>query len=169
MADFPVGHFSLKLVPPISFLAKRHAGRNTAKAYGEDCVPGSLHKAAFSITSQLLFPVVARASLRFEEPLMWRGSYIAALYKGKGDARLCSNSRDVWVESLESKDFHSYLRGMFFPKVAGFARPSQCGGIDSKGADIAQHFVRAVWDFAGVTSSCAALLFVDLSAAFASL
>eukprot|EP00974_Lingulodinium_polyedra_P042749 4103816-Lingulodinium_polyedra.AAC.1 len=70
---------------------------------------------------------------------MWRGNFIAALYKGKGYPRVCSNSRGVWVEALESKAFHSYLRLHFYPKVAGYARPNQCGGIDSRGADIAQH------------------------------
>eukprot|EP00974_Lingulodinium_polyedra_P040268 3865999-Lingulodinium_polyedra.AAC.1 len=53
--------------------------------------------------------------------------------------------------------------------VSGYARPNQCGGIDSRGADIAQHCVRAIWAFAGAAGRSAALLFVDLTAAFASL
>eukprot|EP00974_Lingulodinium_polyedra_P046700 4475124-Lingulodinium_polyedra.AAC.1 len=46
--------------------------------------------------------------------MIWRGSFIAPLYKGKGSAAECSNHRDVWIESLDAKDFHGYLRTHFF-------------------------------------------------------
>eukprot|EP00974_Lingulodinium_polyedra_P085109 8239404-Lingulodinium_polyedra.AAC.1 len=84
--------------------------------------------------------------------MAWRGSFIAPLYKGKGTATECGNHRDVWIESLDAKDFHAYLRTHFFPLITACSRGTQCGGIDSRGADIAQHLVRAIWDYAKATS-----------------
>eukprot|EP00969_Alexandrium_andersonii_P331262 14641252-Alexandrium_andersonii.AAC.1 len=128
-----------------------------------------LYKVASPETASILFPLTLRAALRLEEPLMWRGSCIVELYKGKGDSTSTDSFRDVWIESYGAKDLHAFVRSAFFPHVEGFARDTQCGGLRSLGADVAQHLARAVWDYASVIGKPIALLFVDLTRAFASL
>ena len=82
---------------------------------------------------------------------------------------VCANSRDIRVADTAAKDFNAHLRSRLFPLVEAYARSTQCGGIRRRGTDFALHFARAHWAMLTEASLSGAQLYVDITAAFASL
>eukprot|EP00959_Pyramimonas_sp_CCMP1952_P154632 3235116-Pyramimonas_sp.AAC.1 len=53
-------------------------------ANGLDCVPGAVLKSCSKECARLYFPLVMKYMLCVHEPLQWKSSRLADLYKGRG-------------------------------------------------------------------------------------
>lgn len=155
-------------VPSHGALVRRHASRRLFKAHGEDGLPPQVYRRFAHLTARALLPVMVKASLRLEEPLAWRGSFIAELWKAKGSPMKCSSYRDISIADTAAKDFHGHLRSVLLPSLEQFSRPTQVGGLMHKGTDFGVHVGRLHWEYARQQNLSAAQIYVDLVAAFAS-
>ena len=156
------------VAPPIHFLFGRHTRRRSGKACGEDTLAPEFYRVAPATTALLDYAAAARAAWRLESPLAWRGSFIHAIYKGKGDPFQCDSSRDVAVASLPPKDFHAWLRSLLIGPLSKLAKDTQCGGLNHRGTDLMAHISRAHWQYVRQEALSGSQLYVDLRAAFAS-
>ena len=60
--------------------------------------------------ARIFHPIVVKASLRFEEPVAWKGGVCVELFKGKGPLLQCKSYRDVLVSDMAGKAYHKTLR-----------------------------------------------------------
>ena len=64
-------------------------------------------------------PIVAKAALRFEEPLAWKGGVCMELFNGEGPTLQCKSYRDVLLSDVSGKLYHKALRSRVSPFLDG--------------------------------------------------
>ena len=102
-------------------------------------------------------------------PIAFRGGFLQELWKGKGDPAQCGSYRDIFVEDHVGKIFASEMRERVRPYYGQYALETQCGGIQGRGADFAMHMASSIWQAAHSANHSAGVVFLDLTAAFASM
>ena len=107
-----------------------------------------------------------KAMILANEPAQWRGGLLTPLWKGKGSYSQVTNHRAIWLVNCLGKLLHRWLvrRLGVFPDP--YLRPTQFGGIKGKDTTLASTTVSAFADWARVSKTPAAIIFLDLSAAF---
>ena len=118
----------------------------------------------------MLHPLLCKALVNAEAPLQWKGSQLAALFKGKGARTSIKSYRDVSLCDPDAKMYGKILR-RFLSKAVGAMSPTmQFGsGLGGGGCDLPHLAARAVLQLAETSSCCVALLFLDATTAFASM
>ena len=70
----------------------------------------------------MLYPLVLQCYLRMETPIYFRGGALVTLFKGKGDATICENSRGVVVQDGLTKKLNGQIRSHLYPFFHAQAR-----------------------------------------------
>ena len=137
-------------VPTIVETVSAFHNVKTGRAAGEDTILPELVHCFPQLLAQCCHPIMLKASLRAEEPLLWRGGMNVELFKGRDDPAVCSNSRAVLIEYIIAKAYHRIIRRKVLPFYEAYCRATQCGGIRGRATDIAAHTVRAFAEWAHV-------------------
>ena len=115
-------------------------------------------------------PIHVKASMRIEAPTQWVGGCLANLYKGKGSTTGIENHRDATVACTDGKQFGSHLRTNLIAPMRELIGQSQYGGgFNGASCDMAHLHVTEPLAFAMLKNKSAAIIFLDLVAAIASL
>ena len=107
-----------------------------------------------------------KVALRGTEPLSWRGGKLIPLHKGK----LCRSNpagyRSIFISSYTTKVYHATLRKHLLDAWTGVLKHLQFGGRRGMSADLAHHCLQAHLAHAVHHRLPAAVLFIDMKAAF---
>ena len=136
------------------------------KAPGPDQVRAELVRLDVASVAQATFPLVMKMSMTGREPLRYKGGLLAAVYKGKGSHAECSNSRSIMLANTVSKRYHSCLRDHILPYALDHIEPAQAGAVPGRGTEYIAMYVRAMQSWARSRGRAAALIFIDVKAAF---
>ena len=119
---------------------------------------------------RVLYAVAMKAVATTSPPIQWIGGQIFELHKGNGPANQVQSYREVTCCSCLGKPFASHLRTAAYKVLQCRTSPGQTGsGLGGGGTDMARLWAAAAVDWAHSVSSSVALLFIDLSSAFASI
>ena len=158
----------LRVMPSLPEIAATFKRQRDGKGFGEDSIPSECYSAAHAQMARAFLPLGFASSLMGTHPLMWKGGFIAELYKNKGDPSQHSSFRDISLEDISSKAFCKVLRWRAQVGYAQFLRPMQFGGVPGRGPDLCQHFGRASFEAGRALRLSTGHVYVDLSSAFAS-
>ena len=95
------------LVPARSHLRAAYVKLKRGTGHGEDAIPNEAFIAAPDEMAALFHPIWMKATLRLQHPVLWKGGMLSELWKGKGSAANCDNSRGIVVSDSSGKSFHS--------------------------------------------------------------
>ena len=156
----------LQDLPSLQDWEASFAGLNSRKCPG----PGGLSAAFVNMDRPALasqtFPLCLKTAHQGKEPLLWRGGRAFALYKGKGDARLCQSFRSILLSDMLAKRWHKLLRTAAMPgfeKDKGEGQFGVCGGATTS---LLSLWVRACQNFLSNRSLSHGFLFTDVKNAF---
>ena len=136
------------------------------KAVGPDSVPAEILKAGHDAFAVKLFDIVERMIASEVVPIQWRGGRIVDLFKGKGAAACCDDSRGLLIGDHAGKAVIDLLKAEIDPIYQRSVPPSQFGAVKGGGTDYPHHLVRAALDYARIAGLSACVVFVDLVKAF---
>ena len=162
------GDLDASTIPSLIELEGLYASTARGKAAGVDSIPPEAFAIAPQAMARLFHPIVVKSALRFEEPLAWKGGTCIELFKGKGAFLECKSYRDVLVSDIAGKVYHKAVRSRVLPLLGRSALDTQCGGVESRGADFGGHIVRQFLDLGKAQGKSVAVVFVDVVGAFAS-
>jgi len=95
---------------------------------------------------------------------------LSEIFKNKGDPSSCNNYRDVLLSDVSSKVVGRFIRSRLLPFAVALSVDTQFGGGFHGGETAFAHlYVRLIMDMCQQTNMSVAILFLDVSAAFASL
>ena len=158
--------------PALRDLPTRHAWETTfhglvpSKAPG----PGELSPAFICLDKGAMaahtYPLCLKTAQGGREPLFWRGGRAFALYKGKGDARLCQNSRSILVSDILAKRWHKLLRTAALPAFSVSRTSGQSGVCGGATTSLLSLWVRACQQYLENRDVSFGVLFTDVRSAF---
>ena len=163
------GGFEARVASPTSEVYIRHASRKTDKAAGTDGLVGEVFRACAEHSCRAFVPVLALAAWTLVLPFQSRGGQLVELWKQKGSAAQCCNSRDVHVKDLICKDLSAHWRKQFVGVMEPFTGQHAFGGLHGRGTDLMSLVSRSHWSYLHFAHLSGSQLFIDLSAAFAPL
>ena len=108
---------------------------------------------------------MVKTQLHSREPLTTKGSFSAAIYKGKGQMAYIDTHRSISLCSILAKHHHAYMRTKY-TNLLRITRSSQTGGLQGRGADMANLLVRARQDQARAEGKSVITIYIDLVSAF---
>ncbi|CAE7778392.1 unnamed protein product [Symbiodinium sp. CCMP2592] len=137
------------------------------KAPGPDLLPPAICRLFSTSLADLFWPLLLKTVCRIEEPAGMKGGVLFHISKGKpGLQSTCDAHRGILAQSCLSKAFHRSLRKLVVNHWADHALPLQIGGRAGCSAVFGHFCSRSVLRFAHQRRFSAALLFVDLAAAY---
>ena len=94
------------------------------------------------------------------------GGQIVDIFKHKGSAAICDNSRGILLADHMFKVILAQVLTPLMPIYMANMPCNQLGGVAKKSTDFGTHMVRTAIDVAAAMSLCIFILFVDLVKAF---
>ena len=158
------------MFPTIRGTAQQFKKCPAFKATGENTFAGTVYNASPKTLAHIHYPIFLKSHIHRSPPIFYRGGQIAALYKGSGSMYKKENHRDVTLANLNGKNFGSLIRKCALPKLKNKALPGMYGaGLNSGSTEIAHLHLIAIMEYAQTKNMSIAILFADISSAFASL
>jgi len=136
------------------------------KACGPDNICAELIRAGGSPYIEFLHAVINSCCKAGYVAQSWRGGRIKDLWKGKGTARDCNNSRGLLLSDHSGKVFTGLLQAEVNDTYHAYIGPDQHGCATGHGTEFAVHMTRAFTDWCKVMGRSCFILFVDLTKAF---
>ena len=136
------------------------------KGLGPDELPAEVAKAGGSAFAVKLYGITSRIVGEERWPVQWKGGRLASLWKKKGSATECANSRGLLVSDHISKAFTDILKDELQPQLRAHIPDNQYGGMAGGGTDIPNHTIRSVLQYAKLFALSVFVLFLDLEKAF---
>ena len=112
------------------------------KAFGLDCLPPELFKAAPTQMAQIFCPLYTKASLTCLQPSQWRGGVLFEAWKGKGSAAELANFRSLYISSIAGKSLHKLFRKRLRPVILDTMHEMHCGVAPGRGVTLPTHMIR---------------------------
>ena len=160
----------LSIIPSRPRLTTDIATAQLGKAIGESKIGAEGMRLCPAAAAGLLHPLVTKSLINAEAPLQWKGAQLATLFKGKGARSSLKSYRDVALGDPESKTYGKVLRRFLLRAIDRLNPELQFGsGLGGGGCDLPHLAARAAMQVAEVRSECGALLFLDVTTAFASM
>ena len=165
---YPLGAFELDItsIPTLSEVeqylrkAKRH------KSPGSDGLFAEIYQIDVPTVSRLLWPLLAKCTLRCTEPLQWKGGEVFSLPKISSASFNVEHYRSILLADFSSKVRHGLLRRKLLPAFMDFRTPLQAGGIPRLSPDFLTLHVQSFAAACRTKSLSFALFFVDIKQAF---
>ena len=101
-----------------------------------------------------------------EWSVAWKGGRLKELWKRKGDARDCENSRGLLISDHLAKATIDIVKNGCVDQLCGSLPLEQLGGVAGGGTDLANHMIRSLQAYAKQMGWCCFTLFIDLVAAY---
>ena len=156
----------LRDLPTLQDWEASFSGLHSKKSPG----PGGLSAAFVNLDKPAMaahsFSLCLKVAHQGREPLLWRGGRAFALYKGKGDARLCQSFRSILLSDLLAKRWHKLLRNMALPAFEAAKEDGQFGVCGGTTTSLLSLWVRACQNFLSNRSISHGFLFTDVKNAF---
>ena len=144
--------------------AFRHASPH--KAAGPDLLPPALCRVFSQRLTELFWPVMMKAVLRANEAVGLKGGVLHRIAKPNAVNNTTAGFRGILVQSCLSKVLHRAVRHLAVDHWQDHAQPMQIGGRQGCPADFGHFCSRAYLAYAKAHNRSAAILFVDISAAY---
>ena len=165
-----IGGASINSVPSMSALVCELAHSKSRKAVGEDGIGGEVFKVAPWSLARVWHPLFVKSALTLRPPLQFRGGMITELLKVNASGGECDHYRDITIADHTAKTFCKIFRPEIVSAAAAVVPTGQFGaGFNGGSTDVAHLALSAFLDAASAARQSAAILFVDLATAFASL
>ena len=142
----------------------RRLGRN--KGVGKDEIAAELMQCGGFAMAVQMSRIYERVVCDEAWPIAWKGGRVVELFKGKGDALDCNNSRGLLVADHMGKGLASILKCDCDEHYNANIPECQHGAVSGKSTDFAHHFILSCIDLAVAFALCICVLFVDLSKAY---
>ena len=140
--------------------AKRH------KAPGIDGLVVELYQIDAPFMARLLWPLLAKCTLRCSEPLQWKGGEVFALPKTRVASFQVDKYRSILLADFSSKVRHGIVRSKLLPSFLDFKETMQAGGIPRLCPDFLTLYVQSFSFWTRTQGLSSAFLFVDIKQAF---
>ena len=146
------------------------AHAKSRKAVGEDGIGAEVFKVAPRSLARAWHPLFVKSALTLRPPLQFRGGMITELLKANASGGECGHYRDITIADHTAKMFCKMFRPEIVSAAATVVPTGQFGaGFNGGSTDLAHLALSAFLDAASAARRSAAILFVDLATAFASL
>ena len=139
------------------------------KSPGIDGLPGDVYRVSAPAFARLLWPILAKMTIRCAEPLRWKGGEVCSLPKTHAPSHAVEKYRSILLADYASKLAHGVTRQKLLPFFQEFRQPMQAGGVPCLSTDMLSLYVQT---YAQYTRSCglsSAAFFVDIRQAFYSI
>lgn len=154
------------VIPTLYDLQKQIKKMKRGRAPGPNALPTDVLKAGGATLARQISTVTTKIALRGSEPLNWRGGKLIPLHKGK----LCRSNpegyRSIFLSNHTTKVYHGCLRKHLLDAWNGVLSNLQFGGRAGMATDLAHQCLQAHLAHAVQVASPAAILFIDMKAAF---
>ena len=157
-----VGDLPISVLTTFEFIQK--LGEN--KACGPDELHAKLLKAGGLPLAVAINRVEVRSVKEETVPVQWKGGRLVDLYKKKGDASECCNSRGLLVSDHLAQAYIGKLRDSAKDELRSTVPEDQFGGCSGGGTDYPTLVVKQLIAFSVKASQSIFLLFLDLVAAY---
>ena len=140
----------------------------SGKAAGENAVSNDLLRTFPYMFSCLLLPVYVKSVTRLDPPLQWKGGVLVELFKNKGVSSDKNNYRDILLGDNSGKHISSVIRNNLLPAAQHHCGQNQFGsGLNGGETAFAHLYIRLISEYFKAVSKSSAILFVDVTTAFA--
>ncbi|CAE7269940.1 tyrP-A, partial [Symbiodinium sp. KB8] len=156
----------IQIVPTLRALERHILATKVCKAAGPDGITAELLKLHVPSTARQLLPVLIKASLRVQEPIVFRGGSLVCLAKRAGLALSCESYRSILVSSIPGKLYHRHVRETLKPLLLDSQMDFQAGVAPGQGIEGISLAVRSFFALCQTGGTCASISFFDLQAAF---
>ncbi len=136
------------------------------KVPGRNGITTEILKCAGDVAASQMVPLLMKCTLHQFEPLSWKGGTLVPLFKGKGKVDCPASYRSIFISDTTCKTFHSCLRTRLMRAWESSMCTLQFGGRPGFGTDVAHHCAHAFLSWSRHSGTPAALIFLDLTAAF---
>ena len=165
-----IGGASMNSIPSMAPLVCELAHAKCGKAVGEDGIGGEVFKVAPWSLARVWHPLFVKSALTLRPPLQFRGGMITELLKASASGSEPGHFRDITIADHSAKTFCKMFRPEIVSAAAAVVPAGQFGGGFNGGStDVAHLALSAFLDAASAARKSAAIIFVDLATAFASL
>ena len=147
-------------------LARHIASAQCFKSPGLDGITNDMLKGSPQQVARHFHSLLCKMSLGCKEPLMLKGSLATDLYKGRGCKLDMTSYRSIVCSSVPSKHHHKFLRSRLLSVVVHFLRDMHCGGIPSRGVDMASLLLRSFLARTSALRRSVLVVFYDVKTAF---
>ena len=158
--------FDLSQVPTRAEFEQSLRALSWRKAAGYDGLGAEVWQADPEEASLRLYPLFLKSVARGYIPLQFRGGFLVPLYKNKGSAADPASYRGILLQNTAAKIFAKSWRTRLVAHFGRSAVAMQCGCVKQRGVDVAHLAVRLHQHTAAVRRQAAAILFVDIKAAY---
>ncbi|CAE7583236.1 unnamed protein product, partial [Symbiodinium sp. CCMP2456] len=154
-------------VPTIHVLEKAFRTTSAQKACGPDLLPPAICHCFSSEMAQAFWPMMLKTVFRASEAVGLKGGLLHHIPKPNPALQHhCAGHRGILVQSCISKAVHRSMRGLATAQWLPHALPVQLGGRKGCSAHFGHFCTRAFLYSVRAQSCSAAVLFVDLAAAY---
>lgn len=136
------------------------------KTPGMDGLPGEVFRLHPPFFAQLLWPLLAKCSVRCTEPLRWRGGEICPLPKSHVISHQVERYRSILLADVTAKVAHGVLRNKLLPYFMRFRASMQAGGVPRLSTDMLQLFVSSFSRWTRDRKCSSSTVFLDVQQAF---
>ena len=158
--------FDFQAVPTLDSIESYIRRSKTGKSPGVDGLPSEIYRLAPGRMAAILWPLLAKCSIRCHEPLRWKGGEICALPKKPQAGQRVEHFRSILLADYMSKIHHGLMRQRLLPPMQAYSHCMQAGGLPRLGTDMLHLYIQSFAQYTrhhGVSSAC---LFVDIKQAF---
>ena len=164
--DLDAYSVSLQDVPDLCSLEWALRDTATARAYGQDGVPGEVAHYCAAELSKALFQLQLKSVFRLCEPVQHKGGVLHCVWKRKGPKQPCTSYRGILVSSILGKSLHKLLRQKCVTALSTVTSPLQVGGLPRYPVTVPAHATRLFQSACHRRCLCHSIVFLDLQEAF---
>lgn len=158
--------FDLAAVPRLQDIEEYIMRAKKRKSPGIDGLPAEIYQIDPAAFAKLLWPVMAKSSIRCTEPLRWKGGEVCALPKTTAAGHVVDKYRSILLADFMSKIAHGLTRQKLLPNFLDFKHSMQAGGVPALSTDMLNLYVQSFAQYTRVNGLSSAALFVDIQQAF---
>eukprot|EP00438_Fugacium_kawagutii_P015216 Skav228710 [mRNA] locus=scaffold3960:153821:158698:- [translate_table: standard] len=158
--------FDIHALPVLDRIEDYIKQARNGKAPGPDGLPAEIYQLDPVQFAKILWPLMAKCSLRCEEPLRWRGGEIVALPKKTHPSFNAADYRSILLSDFPAKISHGLLRQRLLQPFESIRSNMQAGGIPKLGPDCLHLFVQSFAHRSKSLGTSQAFIFVDIKQAF---
>eukprot|EP00929_Paragymnodinium_shiwhaense_P067263 TRINITY_DN33872_c0_g1_i1.p1 TRINITY_DN33872_c0_g1~~TRINITY_DN33872_c0_g1_i1.p1 ORF type:complete len:713 (+),score=127.53 TRINITY_DN33872_c0_g1_i1:263-2401(+) len=135
------------------------------KAHGDDLLHIGVLKVEPTLSARMLHPLLTKVAAYYAEPFGWTGDCRVPVPKPNKSAAP-NEARGIALASSTAKLWHRIVRGTLAKEVASTVDDNVCGAVPGKGTEPAILLQQQFTEWAVRSGKSAAILFIDMSAAF---
>ena len=162
----PNARYQLRDLPTLAAVEAGIRQAQDGKAPGPSGVPICMWKSCPTDAAAALLPIFVKSHVRLTEPVQYRGAKLAALFKKAGLAVQASSFRSIALMDPTAKLHHKLMRPELLSSIETGRAPLQQGCLPNSSPTALTHFLLTKLRLAALQGTSAAIIFLDLTAAY---